>query len=362
MDFHDHGGEIKENIKYDFSVNINPLGMPDYVREILKKVGESKEEANFPEKIFCRYPDRFCKELREKIAGLESLKEEEILCGNGASELIMAICAYQSRQCPAGIHALVQAPTFSGYERAVKAFGGRVTYYKDGEELLFLLNKRSDCPEQAANLIFLCNPNNPTGEVMENSGLLSLLNKTKENPVLWVVDECFIDFTHEKSLCEFLREYPNLVVLKAFTKFYAMPGLRLGYLCAKESLRGKISGFLPEWNVSAPAQYFGIRAIENPERVRNFKEQTLKVIDAERTFLIKELSQMGIEVSDSKANFVLCGSKDQNLWEKLKEEQILVRNCSNFSGLSEGCIRVCVSLHKENERLIRTLKNLMGLI
>ena len=360
-----HGGEIKDKIEYDFSVNVNPLGMPDYVK---KAIVESIDS-------LCEYPDRLCTELRNSIAKHEGIDANQILCGNGASELIMAVCAFAANEfttqnesigvtMPARrMTALVQAPTFSGYERAVKAYGGEVVYYRNYNEAIAIIENSTEnaVAKRKANdinIIFICNPNNPTGEVVNKKEFIKLLDIAKDKNILVVVDECFIDFTHEESLVD-QTGYDNLIVVKAFTKFYALAGVRLGFICARQELCERIANYLPEWNVSTIAQLAGRVALSDEESADRWKKDTLKLIDVERAYLIDKLTALGFEVSDSKANFLLCKSKDSDIWEKLRNVGILVRDCGNFNGLNSSYIRICVSTHEKNEILINALKSII---
>ena len=353
-----HGGEVKDKIKYDFSVNVNPLGMPDYVRQAILESIDS----------LCKYPDRLCTDLRNCIARHEGIKANQVLCGNGASELIMAICAFLANEkislkTHGRINALIQAPTFSGYERAVKAYGGEAVYYRSLDEAITILKDRikksgQRIEAEPIDIIFICNPNNPTGETANRNELIQILDIAKLNNILVFIDECFIDFTHEESLvCK--ADYDNLIVLKAFTKFYALAGARLGFICSSSELCDKISKYLPEWNVSAVAQAAGIAALLDKERTVKWKQATLGLVDEERSYLVNSLQSLGFKVSASKANFLLCESGDLNIYEKLKSAGILVRDCGNFNGLNSSYIRICVSTHEKNEILINTLKGLV---
>lgn len=356
-----HGGEIKDQIKYDFSVNVNPLGMPDYVKQAIAESIDSLSE----------YPDRLCRDLRNCIAKQEGILESQVLCGNGASELIMAICASAANEKltkPAikncgRIKALIQAPTFSGYERAVKAYGGEVSYYRNYDEAIKILEGRTKDAVQRMeandlDILFLCNPNNPTGEVVKKEELIRIIETARDNQVLVVVDECFIDFTNEESLVG-RTEYENLLVVKAFTKFYAMAGVRLGYICGRPEPIEKLAEYLPEWNVSTIAQRAGLAAISDEGQAKKWKQDTLGLIDAERAYLVNALIGLGFVVSDSKANFLLCKSDDSTLWEKLRRVGILVRDCGNFQGLDGSFIRICVSTHEKNEILINSINALI---
>lgn len=336
-----HGGEIKENIIYDFSVNLNPLGMPEYVKSALA------------DNIDCgsQYPDRFCLELRKQIASYEEVQPEQIVCGNGASELIMAVCAFASSK--QRVKALVQAPTFSGYERGIRAYQGEVNYFRNFNQLKEMMG------EENYNLLFLCNPNNPTGEIISADTITELLFLAKEKQILVVVDESFIEFTKETSVGKELSSFNNLIILKAFTKFYSMAGLRLGYLCAEDSLCREIKTFLPEWNVSSLAQVAGTIALSDTEQNRIWKEKTISLIEKEREYLKQELRFLGIQTSDSKTNYLLCQSEHKNLWEKLRAQGILVRDCSNYRELDSFYFRICVSTHEKNEKLIQKIKELI---
>lgn len=341
MDF--HGGEIKDKIEYDFSVNLNPLGMPKYVKNVLKKSVELSEA----------YPDRLCRELRNNIAAIEGVNASQVLCGNGASELIMSICAYLAGK--SRIRAGVMSPTFSGYERAVCVYGGEVSDYCDYDELLELL-KRDD---NLINLVFICNPNNPTGEIIDRSSLEQIIDISSRKNINVVVDECFIDFTYEKSVVDLINSYRNLFVIKAFTKFYSLAGVRLGYVCANSSVCDELAGFLPEWNVSSFAQMAGIEATRDINRSKVWKIDTLSLIDAERAYLFEELTKLGVMVFPSAANFILCRFEDPDIWEKLRQKRILVRDCSNFKTLDSTYVRACISTHKKNEVLVKAIKEIV---
>lgn len=347
MDYNFHGGEIEVDIKYDFSVNNNPLGMPSYVEKAISK--------NVV--LYSKYPDRKCCDLKEAIASHELTETNQIVCGNGASELIMAISASMSKDKE--INALIMSPTFSGYERAVKTYGGKVSYYQSYNELYKLLdNNKSE--EEKFNFLFICNPNNPTGEVIENSELKNIIDAARRSEVLTVVDECFINFTHEKSVVDLIDDYDNLVVLKAFTKFYSMAGIRLGYICSNKKVCEAVEQFLPEWNVSTIAQAAGISAINDKEKVRNWNSKTLKTIDTERKYLSEELTKIGFELSDSKANYILCKSNCCDLYNRLLDLGILVRDCRNFNELNSSYIRICVSTHERNKVLIDAIQKIMS--
>jgi threonine-phosphate decarboxylase len=294
----------------DFSVNINPLGCPVNIADFNKKA------------IIENYPDPHCNLLREKLSEKWGVPKEFIVCGNGASDLIMRICAALQ---PKRVFTLT--PTFYEYERCVKLFGGSIE-------------------KENVDTAFICRPNNPDGKFISITGLL-------ENGVMVIVDECFIEFTEFKSLIYLTEKYRNLIILNAFTKIYAMAGLRLGYaLCSDAEIIKKISSHGSAWSVSGIAQKIGIEVLKN----LNFIAETRKFIAEEREFLLRKLSDLGLECYDSKSNFIMAKSKTP-LFEKLYKKGIAVRDCSNFTGLDEHYIRIGLRKHDDNVKLIEEISN-----
>ena len=276
-----------------------------------------------------------------------------MICGNGAAEVIFSLCrAVNPRR------ALVPAPTFAEYQQALYSVDCQVEFFplngKKGfvleEDFLQALTKEID-------IIFLCNPNNPTGLLVEKPLLEKILKRCQELDILMAVDECFLDFvpTPEKyTLKEYLETYDNLFLLKAFTKRYAMAGVRLGYgLCGNKGLLEKIEGVCQPWNVSSMAQAAGLAALQEREYVENGRQVTFQ----ELAYLKEELAALGYLVYPSQANYVFfTGPAD--LYEKLEQKKILIRDCSNYTGLSKGYYRVAVKKHEENQQLVRALKEI----
>ncbi|MDR2529981.1 MAG: pyridoxal phosphate-dependent class II aminotransferase [Oscillospiraceae bacterium] len=316
---YEHGGGIREGIALDFSVNTNPLGMPQRVRDALL--------ANLTE--FERYPDTRCDALKTALSERLNLPPNRLIFGNGASDLIMRVCAALR---PKRVYTL--EPTFSEYGRCVRLFGGEI------------VRSASEC-----ELAFLCNPNNPTGALLPPERITALL----ELGVIVVLDECFIDFTTAPSMRSSLDRFPNLLILNAFTKTYAMAGLRLGYLmCSDESLLNRIAEYGAEWSVSVPAQIAGLAALTEPR----WLERTQELVRRERAFLASELTRLELAVEPGAANFILARSEIP-LYKPLRTRGILVRDCSNFSGLDEHYLRVAVKLREENETLINTISEVL---
>ena len=341
---YEHGGEIYGGppIRLDFSVNINPLGLPKSV--------ENAIITHMPD--YAHYPDPNCHNLVQALSVHHGVPESMILCGNGASELIFALCA-----CLKPKKALVTAPTFSEYERSVMIFGGEVKEHILREDENFALTERIiDEIDPEIDLLFLCNPNNPTGRLSDSELLLKIADACRRNSILLLLDECFIDFTRGVSLLPKLREYPNLLILQAFTKFYAMAGLRLGSLyCADEDILLRIRDFMPTWSVSVVAQAAGIAALKE----KKWQEYTWQLIEAERVFLNEALCKLGITVYPSESNFLLIKTQ-RPLYETLRAKNILLRNCANFSGLDYGFFRIGIKNHAQNEKLLYAIKEIFN--
>ena len=337
-----HGGDIySRTYQYDFSTNINPFGMPEKVKLAAMEGIENS----------VHYPDVQCRKLREAIAKKEQIPKEWILCGNGAAELIFSLAAAKNPK-----KALLISPGFAEYEQALGTIPCEIVFHELSREQGFLLGEDYlECLEEDIDLIFLCNPNNPTGLLIEPSLLDRILEKCRKKDIFVVLDECFLEFVSDEMQNpqkKRLKENPSLFILKAFTKMYGMPGLRLGYgLCSDTVLLQKMKERTQPWNVSIPAQLAGAAACEEA----GFVTKTRESIEKERSYLSEELQKLGFRVYPSAANYLFFeGPKE--LYEVCEEEGVLLRDCSNYRSLSQGDYRIAVRLHKENEALIRILK------
>ncbi|MCM1136447.1 MAG: aminotransferase class I/II-fold pyridoxal phosphate-dependent enzyme [Clostridium sp.] len=334
-----HGGDVYRNhVKMDFSVNINPLGPPESVKKALHK---AVADCN-------RYPDIMQEQLKKAVGAMLNVPEEALLFGNGASELLMA--------CAQGIkpkRTVIPVPSFYGYEYAAEAAGGEIIYYKTrseegfcpGEDFFETLTKGTE-------LVFLANPGNPSGKIISREYLKRLLSYCRERGIFVILDECFIEFcTGNNSMLEEVRQFENLLLVRAFTKIFAIPGVRLGYLiCSNGPLLEKIGRQLPEWNLSCFAQAAGqVCAVE-----KAYLNKTADYVAGERKFLTDGLKRRGIAVVSGEANFLLVYSSEE-LYEKLLSKGILIRDCGNFRGLSKGFYRIAVKSRKENEALLGAL-------
>ena len=279
---------------------------------------------------------------------------EEILCGNGAAELFFAAVQAAWPQ-----KALVIAPSFSEYEEALRSVGAEVEYYYLCEEDNFQIREDYvDKLSEEIDMIFLCNPNNPTGQTIDRDMLIKILDRCKKQNIVVILDECFLEFLDEPNRYEMsdLRgEYPNLLIIKAFTKIFSMPGLRLGYaISSNQDILEEMSWKLQQWNVSVPAQMAGVAALEKP---KEYIRQTREYVSGQREYMRNIMKMMGYVVFASKANYLFFKGRP-GLEKEALEAGFLIRDCQNYEGLSEGFYRIAVRTKEENERLITWLGRL----
>ena len=332
----------------DFSANVSPLGVPAGVRAAIASAAAEIE----------RYPDPLCRSLREAIAEREGVAAEQVLCGNGASDLIYrAIFAAKPRR------ALVTAPAFGEYEAALKAAGSEIVRCPLGDT--FRLDASFlEAINDGIDFVILCQPNNPSGVTVEPELLRRIALRCAERDTAGrtcrvMVDECFVDFLNppERFTCKpILREFPNLLLLNAFTKLYAMAGVRLGYaLCTDAAFLADMYRGAPAWPVSHLAQAAGLAALRETDYVARVRA----LIRVERPWLFEQLAALGLRVVPGEANFLLfrCATP---LDAPLRKRGILVRGCDDFVGLDETWYRIAVRTHEENQRLIAALTEVLA--
>lgn len=328
----------------DFSANISPLGLPEGVRTA---VIDSLAQA-------ASYPDPLCRTLRGAIAQAEGVDPNWCLCGNGAADLI-----YRAALAKRPARALVTAPAFSEYETALDLVRCRTDRFALKEEDDFGLGEGFlEAVGPDTDMVFLCQPNNPTGRAVPRSLLERVLERCRTAGALLVMDECFCDFLDDPggfTMTGLLGKYGNLLVLKAFTKLYAMAGLRLGYcLCSDRALLDAMRDAGQPWAVSGPAQAAGVAALKETEYV----EAVRALIQAQRPRLEGELSRLGFRVIPGEANYLLFRSQTP-LIRPLRERGILLRDCGNYHGLEAGWYRAAVRTGEENDRLIAALEEIL---
>ncbi len=340
---YEHGGDVysHDHIRLDFSVNLNPLGMPPEVKEaVVSHIDE-----------FETYPDTECRALTRAIAGRDGLEAENILCGNGAADLIYRLCMLRR---PGRV--LTLAPAFSEYERAARSCGSEIVLHRLLEREGFALTDSvlaRITPE--LDMMFLCNPHNPTGKLADRDLMRQIVRRCAETGVFLIVDECFLPFSAGESLLPFLRENPLLVILRAFTKLYAMAGIRLGYILSGSRAVLEAAGEIAQcWSVSSVAQIAGLAALTS----EGWEQRTRELVQEERSFLAGALKGLGLTVYDSDANFLLVKS-EFSLYEPLLRRGILIRRCENYEGLDARFFRLGVKLHPQNEALVGAVKELL---
>ncbi|HJB50972.1 MAG TPA: threonine-phosphate decarboxylase CobD [Candidatus Anaeromassilibacillus stercoravium] len=344
-----HGGDVysaRQKMKQeplDFSANINPMGMPPGA---VRAAADALQQCT-------QYPDPLCRELRAALAAYEGIPAEQIVCGNGAADLIFRIVAATHPQ-----RALLLEPTFAEYEQALRSMDCSIAYFPLQESEGFVLPEaflQQLTPE--INLLFLCNPNNPTGRTVSPALLQEIWKRCEEAGILLVVDECFNEFLEhpeQNTLKDVLETGANAVILKAFTKSFAMPGLRLGYgLCGNRDLAERIFSCGQPWGVSIPAQAAGVAALQE----QGYLERMRRLIQTERRWLSENLARLGLCVFPSEANYILFRTETEiPLRERMEQRGVLIRACGNYRGLDNRYYRIAVRGHGENERLIAALK------
>lgn len=337
--YSDQGGQNEQWL--DFSANINPFGVPDSVK---RAIGKQLDD-------ICHYPDVQCRMLRDALSLFHGIPAESIVCGNGGADLI-----YRYMQALSPKRVLIPMPAFSEYGKAAEAVGAEVTYWKMPypfrltEQLLEVLRENQyDC-------LVLCNPNNPTGAVLDAELLESILHWTEQNGTHVLLDECFLDMADEaakRSVISQLHRLHHVFVLKSMTKLYALAGLRLGYgICADVQLTEQVRRTGQPWPVNTLASAAGCAAIGD----NGYRTHFLQFLRTERAFLAEQLRKIGFTVWESHANFVFFrAEKWQELDVLLRPYGILLRHCDSYIGLDRTYYRAAVRTRAENEALLHAL-------
>ena len=345
-----HGGdwygfqEAHGRMPLDYSANVSPFPTPKNVCKAISLASEN----------LAAYPDPECRLLRRTIAKKEGVPPEWILCGNGAADLIVrfVLALKPSR-------ALVPAPTFSDYQHALSILSCDVKHYFLREENGFLLqDDYFSALGDGVDAAFLCEPNNPTGVLTPMPFLQRVVKQCEETGTVLMVDECFNHFLDEPNahtLKFMLAESPHMVLLKAFTKMYALAGARLGYvICSNTALLEKMEHAGQAWSVSTLAQNAGVAALQEESYVQKVR----RVIQTERPFLKEGLEKLGIRVFEGKANYLLLKTSAP-LAAGLAAHGILIRECENYPGLSSEFYRIAVRTREENERLLSAIQEVL---
>lgn len=340
-----HGGPYSiKNLNpktLDFSSNVNPLGFPNMIKKSLNLA-----------KI-ATYPDHDSTRLKQKLTKYLKIPTDHITVGNGATEIIYDFC----RATITKTKVLIAVPTFSEYESASFLCGAKPQFFITMDLQADLEKFMQKIPKNG--LVFLCNPNNPTGKLIPKHIMLQIIKFAKAKSTIVFVDECFMELitSQNQSVVDLIPKHENLFVLRSLTKSFGLAGLRLGYGVGSKTLVSILNKIKIPWNVNGLAQEAGIAALND----KTFLTKTQLLIKKESQFLIDSISRLdGFSCYDTNTNFILIKTKQsaKTLQKKLLHQNVLVRDCSNFRGLDNHHIRIAVRTRKENQKLVAALERI----
>lgn len=327
----------------DFSASINPLGPAPGVREAVA--------AAFDRQV--HYPDSDCTELRHALARHHGVAPANICVANGSTELI-----YLLPRLVAGKRALVVAPPFSEYARALARDGWGVDFFPlaSGAGFDITIWRLGETLRNGYDLVIIANPGNPTGRLYPRAEVAELGRLCRAAGCFLAVDEAFMDFCEEGTVKRLAADDDGILVLRSMTKFYALPGLRLGYAIGASSVIARLSGLREPWSVNTLAQAAGIASLA----AVGYAAATLEFVASERAYLAAGLASIpGLRPFPSAANYILVeicrGPSAADIVGQLLARRLIVRHCGNFAGLSDGFFRVAVRSRQENDRLLAAL-------
>ncbi len=355
MDF--HGGNIYkikdgENM-LDYSANINPLGIPQSLNKLIR---------NSIDKLI-NYPDPNYSELKEAISKFCHIDKNNILVGNGAVELIFLIIKSIKPK-----KTLILAPTFGEYQRALSLVGSTIDYLPYGNNINNYFTPVETIEKTIKNnnydLLIICNPNNPSGHLTSLDEIITINNIAKEKNCKILIDEAFIDFLPdgEKISAKNLGD-KNIFITRAFTKFYAIPGLRLGYsFLWDQDIIEDISSTREPWSINTFASLAG-KVLLNDKKYQN---DTYKWLNEEKIYFYRKLKEVeGVEVYKGQVNFILVKILNKNwtssrLREELIKKGIIIRDCQNFEFLDNSYFRLAIKNRRSNEVVVEGLKDILN--
>ena len=358
-----HGGNLWEVMRQhgfskdqilDFSVDVNPFGFPQRLPSIIR---DHLDDLRY-------YPDPCAQALREAIASYHQVPTDAVLPGNGAAELIgLAVQLRQPKK------ALVVVPAFGEYEWALEQIGATCVRVETREASDFQLDDNQDDWQQLfadVEMVFVCNPNNPTGAVAPRGQVLRLAHRCRDIGALLVVDEAFVDFVEHPDALSVLHDaipMGHVVVLRSLTKCFAIPGLRLGYAVACASLIEELRALQQPWPINTFAAAVGVQLFKETA----YMAQSRRAIAQLRDEFQQLLSTVPwLQPFPSATNFVLCkltspGITASPLADRLARQGLLIRTCDSFTGLEPGrFIRLAVRCHADNHRLIGALREVLA--
>ncbi len=355
----DHGGNIfsmarslgvsHEDI-LDFSASINPLGFAVGVKEAVS--------AAFDKVL--HYPDSDCTELKQALSRLHGVNDTHIIVANGSTELI-----YLLPRLVGGRKGLIVAPAFSEYAKALNRAGMEVHHLDldAGDGFRLSPEMLEDKLSAGFDMMFLCNPGNPAGNLIPGSVIAEVLDLCRTAGTFLVLDEAFMDFSEPESAKFVVLNSGNGIVLRSMTKFYAIPGLRVGYAMASSGLIRGLESLRGPWSVNTAAQIAAVASLADSSHAG----RTIHFIENERAFLAGEIARIGgMMPYPSAANYLLVrlenGLSAGTLTRELMKRLILIRDCSNFHGLNGEFFRIAVRKREENEKLLESLREIFSLL
>ena len=340
-----HGGRLlefsKSGKKYiDFSASINPYGIDPNLKDILK---ESID-------ILVHYPNQDYSEIKALISRKHDVSEESIYLGNGANSIIFRLFSIFDKE----LNICIPTPSFETYRLAAESVSANIVYYDmNGFKIT---NEIFDILSDNIDVLVLTNPNNPTGYLIEEELLQRLLEYCKAENIFVLLDECFLEFVldgERYSQISNLSKYTNLAILRSLTKLYAFPGLRFGYLLTEnKKIIENLNKLTPSWDINTLALEAAKFSL-----TQDMSQVVLK-IQKEKSILLNNLKSVGIEVFDSKSNFLLCRYK-KNLSNALLNQGVIVRDCSDYRGMDDTYFRVAVRTNSDNMILFENIKELI---
>ncbi len=334
----------KEEEMIDFSVNVTPLGIPENIRSAME---ESLNRAGW-------YPDYSKERLKRALGAFHHLEPSHICMGNGAADVIYrTVFALKPKK------ALVLAPTFAEYAAALRCVDARIDSYRIDHADFQVKMDICEQIEADTEMVFLCNPNNPTGLLISKDIIEKVLKRCEAVGAWLVVDECFLEFIADGkkySVIEDLLHHERLMIIKSFTKMFGIAGLRLGYLlCGKAGLAERIDRFGCDWNVNCVAEAAGLEALKSQDYIK----KVIRYITKEREWLCRELTAMGFLTVHGAANYLLFKVPDgsrENLGKWLLKRGIMLRCCDDYENLDGTFYRIGMNRHEENRKLLEALK------
>jgi threonine-phosphate decarboxylase len=353
---YDHGGNVFDVARQldtdpaeivDFSASINPLGLSSMVKKAIICSLDS----------LVHYPDSTHRELKQALASHHGLAPENIVVANGSTEIIYHLPAMLP-----GSRALVISPSFNEYVRALGQQHWETRHFILKPECNFSIDLAAleHALADGYDALYLCNPGNPNGTLYTTRTIEQVYRLCIASGTFLVLDEAFMDFCEDSSAKRFIVKGDNGIVLRSMTKFFGIPGLRLGYALSNSTMAERLDSMGGPWSVNTLALAAGVAAFQDTDH----NQQTVEYIRKERRTFFERLAELKrLKVYPSSANFLLAeltdGMSAMELRDRLMHQRLLIRDCTNFMGLSPKFFRVAVRTASENQRLVEALSRIL---